>query len=89
MTIAFLRKECLMFQEGFFGVSLCGPEVAGGAGSAERGVFPMILKKAVTSLFQKTSNTPMMLAIPEVTVITWSGPAYSANKSNRIRARCR
>jgi hypothetical protein len=59
-----------MSQEGFFGVSSCGPEVAGGAGSAERGVFPMILKKAVTSLFQKTSNTPMMLAIPEVTVIT-------------------
>jgi hypothetical protein len=75
MTIAFLRKECLMSQEGFFGVSFGCPEVAVGAGSAGRGVLPMILKNAATSLFQKTSSTPMMLAIPEVTVITWSGPA--------------
>jgi hypothetical protein len=70
MTIAFLRKECLMSQEGFFGVSFGGLEVTGGAGCAKRGDLPMILKKAETNLFQKTSTTPIMLAIPEVTVIT-------------------
>jgi len=41
----------------------------------------MILKNAAVSLFQKTNKTPIMLAMPEVTVITWSGPAYSANKN--------
>jgi len=73
MTIAFLRKECLSY-EGFFGVSFCGPEV-GATGSVGRGDRPMILKNAATTLFQKTSSTPITLAIPEVTVITWSGPA--------------
>jgi hypothetical protein len=80
MTIAFSRKDCLMSQEGFFGVSLCGAEVVGVAGSAGRGALPIIVKNAATNLFQKTSRTPIMLAIPEVTVITWSGPAYNANK---------
>ena len=46
----------------------------------------MILKTAATTLFQKTSRTPITLAIPEVTVITWSGPAYSANNSKRMKA---
>ena len=56
-------------------MSLCGPEVAAEAGSAGRGALPMILKTAAVSLFQKTNKTPIRLAIPEVTVITWSGPA--------------
>src|SRR5437016_10624707 len=46
----------------------------------------MIPKNAATSLFQKTSKTPIMLAMPEVTVITWSGPAYSANNSKCMNA---
>ncbi len=60
-------------------MSFGGPEAAAGAASARRGARPMILKNAATSLFQKTSSTPITLAMPEVTVITWSGPAYSAN----------
>jgi hypothetical protein len=83
MTIAFLRKECLISQEGFFGASLGAAgveEVEVAAGSATRGALPMILKNAAVTLFQKTSRTPTMLAMPEVTVITWSGPAYSASK---------
>jgi hypothetical protein len=44
---------------------------------------PNNLKTAATTLFQKISKTPMMLAMPEVTVITWSGPPYSA-----IRLKC-
>lgn len=68
-----------MPQEGFFGGSICDSEVVAATESADRGARPMILKNAATSLFQKTSSTPIMLAIPEVTVITWSGPAYTAN----------
>ena len=56
-------------------MSFCGTEVVGVAGSAGRGALPVILKNAAVTLFQKTNKTPMMLAIPEVTVITWSGPA--------------
>jgi hypothetical protein len=85
MTIAFLRKDCLMSYDGFLGVSFCGSEVAAEAGSAGRGAFPIILKNAAVSLFQKTSNTPMMLAMPEVTVITWSGPAYSARNAKCMK----
>ncbi len=54
--------------------------VAVGVALEER---PNNLKTAATSLFQKISKTPIMLAIPEVTVITWSGPPYSA-----IRLKC-
>lgn len=75
-----------MPQEGFFGVSICDSEVAVGTGFADRGARPMILKNAATSLFQKTSSTPIMLAMPEVTVITWSGPAYSANELKCMQA---
>jgi len=54
--------------------------VAVGVALEER---PNNLKTAVTTLFQKISKTPIMLAMPEVTVITWSGPPYSA-----IRLKC-
>jgi hypothetical protein len=33
------------------------------------------LRIKATALFQKINNNPITLAIPEVTVITWSGPA--------------
>ena len=67
-------------------MSFCAPDDVVGAGSVGRGALPMILKNAVTNLFQKTSKTPIMLAMPEVTVITWSGPAYSANNSKCMKA---
>jgi hypothetical protein len=37
--------------------------------------FPINLKNMPTTLFQKISSNPTRLAKPEVTVITWSGPA--------------
>ncbi len=60
---------------------------AGGTGSAGRGALPMIRKNAATTLFQNTSSTPITLAMPEVTVITWSGPAYSAKNSKCMKLR--
>ena len=38
------------------------------------GARPINLKNAFTSLCQKISKKPTKLAIPEVMVITWSGP---------------
>src|SRR6476661_5556299 len=79
MTITFFGKKDLNYGvslEAFF-------ETSTPADLAGRKILTM-RKNMATTLFQKISKRTSRLARPEVTVITWSGPPYSANSSTRI-----
>jgi hypothetical protein len=59
-------------RENYEGVLLVSSDLS--EASLGSGARPINLKNAFTSLCQKISKKPTRLAMPEVMVITWSGP---------------
>src|SRR5262249_38105901 len=91
ITITFLGNDGNPDQDSFEGLAFEGSV---GAGAGDRRTQRTTRKNAAATLFQKIRRSPSTLASPEVTVITWSGPAYSASNSGFMdisppaRSRC-